>query len=152
MVKSFEGPVCRKLLKSSDFLQSAEFLKDLENPLTIVPLSSTFLAFNKLVHACFGANQLQKDLDKLLDNFVKSYKALNSSVTLKVHIVFEHLIPGLANLNGRGLGIVSEQAGESIHHEFDHHFWARYKINSMSNPRFSNNWYNANLEFCSKHV
>ena len=27
----FEGPACRKLIKSSDFLQAAEFLKDLEN-------------------------------------------------------------------------------------------------------------------------
>ena len=72
----FEGPACRKLLRSSDFLQSAEFLQDLENPLAIVPLSSAFLAFDKLVHSCFGANQIQEDLDKLLDNFIKSYKAL----------------------------------------------------------------------------
>ena len=83
----FSGPAYWKLLRSSDFLKSAKFLQDLENPLANVPLSSTFLAFDKLVNTCFGANNLQEDLNKLLDNFNWSFEALDCSVTLQVHIV-----------------------------------------------------------------
>ena len=148
----FEGPACRRLLKKADFLLSPEFLNGIPNPLSLIPLATTFQAVNKLVTACFGVGKVKCDITKLLENLVIHYMAIESSVTLKAHIVFEHLIPGLANLGGEGMGLTSEQAGESIHHEFDHNYWSRYKINLISNPNYSESWFNANVEFCSKHM
>lgn len=148
----FEGPSCQALLKKSGYLMSPEFQSDLPNPLLIVPIAQTFIAFEKLVSACFGMGKLKGDVTQLLDNFIVRYMALESSVTLKVHILFEHLIPNLANLGGEGMGLTSEQVGESIHHEFNHNFWSRYKINLLTNPQYAKNWYDANLEFSSKHM
>ena len=44
---------------------------------------------------------------------------LKISVTPKMHVLFNHLISALSNpvLQGRGLGVVSGQAGESIHQD-----------------------------------
>ena len=55
---------------------------------------------------------------------------LEISVIPNMHLLFYHLIPALSNplLEGRGLGVVSGQAGESIHQEF------KYKGNSLDNP------------------
>ena len=59
---------------------------------------------------------------------------LDLSVTLKMHVIFYHLLPALCNpaLQGRGLGVVSGQAGESIHQKFKI-LWNKYKINSLDN-------------------
>ena len=42
---------------------------------------------------------------------------LEITVTLKIHILFYHLLPALSNpvLQGRDIGVVSGQAGESLH-------------------------------------
>ena len=55
---------------------------------------------------------------------------LEISVTPNIHVLFFNLIPAHYNplLEGRGLGVVSGQAGESIHQEF------KYKGNSLDNP------------------
>ncbi len=66
--------------------------------------------------------------------------ALDSSVTLKVHVLFEHLLPGLANLGCQGMGLISEHAGESLHHKFANNYWSKYKINMISNPQYTTNW------------
>ena len=50
----FEGPASRKLLKNSDYLLSGEFLAGVTNPISIIPITITLQAFNKLVEACFG--------------------------------------------------------------------------------------------------
>ena len=147
----FEGPACRRLLKAADYLLSSEFLSDIPNPLLVIPLATTFQAMNKLVESCFGVGKVKGDVAQLLENLIVHYMALDSSVTLKVHVLFEHLIPGLANLGGHGMGLTSEQAGESIHHEFANNYWSKYKINMISNPQFAINWFKANVEFSSKH-
>lgn len=150
--EKFEGPECRKLLKNSDYLLSPAFLDGVKNPLSVIPLARTFQTFNKLVESCFGSGKLKGNVSDLLDQFIMAYRSTNLTVTLKAHIIFEHLLSNLANLGGYGMGLTSEQSGESIHHEFASKFWAKYKIDLIENPRFGENWYSANLEFCSKHV
>ena len=95
---------------------------------------------------------MKDNVSMLLENFTRNYMALESSITLKVHVLMSHLIPGLANLGGKGMGLTSEQAGESIHHEFERYFWSRRKIRLSTNPNYGINWLNANLEFSSKHM
>lgn len=148
----FEGPACRKLLKNADFLLSPEYLEGIHDPISLIPLATTLQSLNKLVEACFGTEMIKDNVSMLLENFTRNYMALESSITLKVHVLMSHLIPGLANLGGKGMGLTSEQAGESIHHEFERYFWSRRKIKLSTNPNYGINWLNANLEFSSKHM
>ena len=75
-----EGPSCQALLKKSGYLMYPKFQSDLPNPLLIVPIAQTFIAFEKLVSACFGMGKLKCDVTQLLDNFIVRYMALESSV------------------------------------------------------------------------
>ena len=148
----FKGPASRKLLKNSDYLLSGEILSGVKNPISIIPITNTLQAFNKLVEACFGCNYFKGDVASLLEKFTLSYMFLGMSIPLKVHLTMEHLIPSLANLGGRGFGLTSEQTGEIVHHHFQSKFWERFKISVLSNPNFENAWYSANLDFCSKQL
>ena len=150
--EKFEGPECRKLLKNSDYLTSTEFLDGLSNPFLVTPVAQTFQAFNKLVESCFGSGKLVGNVSTNLEKFVDSYRSIELSVTLKAQVIFEHLLSNLANLGGKGMGLTSEQSGKSVHHEFALRFWSKYKIDLILNPKFGQNWYSANLKFCSKHL
>ena len=66
--------------------------------------------------------------------------------------MFEHLVPCLLNLGGEGLGIYSEQAGESIHRQFLKHHWEKYKINLREHPNYGEALLSAVVEFSSRHL
>ena len=134
----FEGGACRKLQLKSGHLASHEYLEDVENKNQVIAISNTLQAMNRLVDACF-CNDLKGNVGILLDEFALLYKSLNMTTTLKVHVLMEHLIPNLANLGGKGMGLTSEQVGEAIHHKFEN-YWARYKIESLDNENHSSNW------------
>ena len=73
---------------------------------------------DKLVNQCFGNELVDQDkVEDPLKEALIAYKGLEISVTSMMHMIFYHLIPALSNpvLQGRGLGVVSGQAGESIH-------------------------------------
>ena len=109
---------------------------------------------DKLVNYCFGTKLVDQDkaVDQLKE-FIVAYMGLEISVTPKMHVLFHHLLPALSNpiLQVRGLGVVSGQAGESIHQEFKI-FWAKYKINSLDNPLYGDHFLCAVIEFSSKHL
>lgn len=142
----------QKTSENADFLLSPEYLEGIQDPISLIPLATTLQSLNKLVEACFGTEMIKDNVSMLLENFTRNYMALESSITLKVHVLMSHLIPGLANLGGKGMGLTSEQAGESIHHEFERYFWSRRKIRLSTNPNYGINWLKANLEFSSKHM
>ncbi len=100
-----------------------------------------------------------QDMDKLLDqgaaveqlkDLVIAYMGLEICVTPKMHVLFDHLLPALSNpiLQGRGLSVVSGQAGESFHQEFKI-LWAKYKINNLDNPLNGDYLLRALIEFSS---
>ena len=90
---------------------------------------------------------------KLLKDVITTYMGLDLTVTLKMHVIFFHLLQCLPNpaLQSRGLGLVSGQAGESIHKEFKI-FWDKYKINDLENEKYGPNLLKAVIEFSSKHI
>ena len=115
----FEGNACRKLLKSSDTLLNQDIMGMNFEPLRAIKYVSAFKAMNRIVEACFGTSIVVDDIQPLVTDLIKKYLAIEHlSITLKMHIIFEHLVSCLQNLNNRGLGLFSEQAGESIHKEF----------------------------------
>ena len=120
------------MLKNSDRMMDREVLGD-TSPLLILHYVRAYKAMDKLVHACFGSRKVnENDAVELLKEVVVSYMDLGLSVTLKMHVIFYHLLPALNNpaLQGRSLSVVSGQAGESIYQEFKI-FWNKYKVNSL---------------------
>ena len=43
----------------------------------------------------------------------------SASITVKIRMLEDHLVPFLRQWNGVGFGLLSEQGAESIHHEFN---------------------------------
>ena len=149
----FEGKACRDMLKQAHKMLDKDVLGD-TCPILVQPYVRAYQAMDKLVDHCFGTKLV--DQDKAVDQLkelVVAYMGLEISVTPKMHVLFYHLLPSLLNpvLQGRGLGVVSGQAGESIHQEFKI-FWAKYKINSMDSPLYGDHLLHAVVEFSSKHL
>lgn len=126
----FEGNACRKLLKCADELNDPEIYKNLGSSgnLKILPYINALKAMDKVVNSSFAARRVSPHLDKHIAELEKTYAALEINETLKVHVTIKHLKQSLSFLGNYGLGIWSEQAGESIHRCFLQ-FWKNYKTN-----------------------
>ena len=118
----------------------------------IQPFSNALKCFDKLVVGCFSSKIVRVDVPALLSEFKEAYLETNLTVTLKIHAIFDHLVPtlNLPYFNGRGLGVCTEQAGESIHSHFSEHFWKKWKLSSMDHPEYANNLKRAVVECASK--
>eukprot|EP00733_Pompholyxophrys_punicea_P002165 Pompholyxophrys_punicea_v1_NODE_1499_length_682_cov_10.910686.p1 type:complete len:129 gc:universal NODE_1499_length_682_cov_10.910686:451-65(-) len=88
---------------------------------------NALVAFNEVVESCFGLYR-SGDFQLKIEAFKIAYKTTGLSVTLKVHLLLEHVAEYLLNYagDGIGLGFYSEQAAESAHSKF-RHCWERYQ-------------------------
>ena len=109
---------------------------------------------DKLVTACFSTNVIEDNIDILVDNLRKAILATNMTMTLKMHVLLCHLIPTLklSYFNGRGLGVCTEQAGESIHSYFRDHFWKNLERSDINHPEYTTNLRQAVVECASKAI
>jgi hypothetical protein len=146
----FEGNYCRRLLKEADSLFDKEVLGNISK-LEIVPFVESIKSMNRLVHKCFKSENVSPGWQKDVEDLKKNYKATGLSITLKAHVLMEHLDHCLHYLGGMGLGRFSEQAGESVHREFLK-FWEKYKINDINDPKYAENLKKAVTTFCSFHL
>ena len=79
---------------------------------------TTLKDFRSVVHSCFGMRDLDPRYEDNIQKFSSSYRALNISVTVKVHLVERHLADFLKYFGEEhSLGFYSEQAMESLHDE-----------------------------------
>lgn len=147
----FEGNACRKLLKEADKLLDPEVMSEC-TLFEIMPFISTFKAMNKIVENCFSIKRVAENLESNIGELNKCFKATGVSETLKIHIILHHLSHCLYFLkNDDGLGLWSEQAGESILKEFLI-FWERFKINIIEDENYGNQLKRAVVEFSSQHI
>lgn len=146
----FEGNQCRELLKKADLLNDSEICSDI-GILPMVPFIAAFKAMDKIVNCCFSTKKVEENLDDYIGELKTALKATEVSETLKIHVILDHLKNGLHFLNGFGLGLWSEQAGESIHREFLSN-WMKYKINSLDHPSYLEHLKKAAVEFSSLHI
>ena len=79
-------------------------------------------------------------------------------VTPKVHIVSAHIVQFFKIMEEKGfghfgLGPYSEQSGETVHKDFDLHYWVgkSYK-RSENHEDYEKNWFNCNVAYDSDHV
>ena len=146
----FEGNPCRKLLKSADLLNDPEIYENV-GELAIVPYISALKAMDKLVNKFFSTRKIDADLNKYVEELRRTYVALDISETLKAHVVLQHLPHCLQFLNGNGLGVCSEQAGETMHSLFLK-YMERYSINFTDHESFGKRVKKATVEFSSEHL
>ena len=161
----FEGNECRRMLnftiqvkakvweiihardavEAEDIRIQEEDGKRLDGARCILKILSCMEAFEAVVDGCFGW-ELYDNFQQIIGAFRASFLALRSelwrpSITPKMHVVFDH-VGWWCNKYGRGLGLVSEQALESIHARFaasDKHLikdayadsWAEKKLRSV---------------------
>ena len=81
-----------------------------------IPYVQAFRAFKCVKDACFGFNRMP-NYKQAIKDFTLVYMQLGIPVSLKVHIVFEHIAPFCEKYN-RGLAWFSEQALESSHYDY----------------------------------
>ena len=85
--------------------------------------------------------ELHDDYRERFNRFFTDYKVLHEdfgvSITVKAHDVFFHIIDWLDRWQVP-LGLVSEQAGESIHSKFNKHVQDK-QVASPNHPSFGEN-------------
>ena len=107
---------------------------------------------DKVVKACFSTDKVSDSVSDNIKDLNRLYEGTEMNETLKIHVVLHHTEHCLANLDdNRGLGMVSEQAGESIHRVFMT-YWNRYKINLISDQSYPERLKRAVVEFSSRHL
>ena len=133
----YEGNEVRKILKSADMFLSPFVSTEYQHQLL-----DSLIKFDKVVHSCF-ATKLIPDYVTHIGNFQQSFILTGLSVTYKVHVVVSHIIDFINHYAepGKGLGLVSEQAGESAHHKWIK-YWEKFKLR-MDHPQ-----YPERLELC----
>lgn len=148
----FEGNACRRLLLEADKLMDPKIYHDHGSGLALLPFVNAFKAMNKIVECCFSNTRTDSDLSSCIKELKRALLATEVSETLKIHVVLEHVEECLGFLEyDTGLGVWSEQAGESAHREFLK-YWNKRKINNMGNPLYPTRLRDAVVEFSSKHV
>ncbi len=81
--------------------------------------------FDKMKKACFSA-KLMSNYSEKKEKFQKSCMDLGIPVTPKIHVICSH-VKEFCDRKGHGLELYSEQASESVHHDFQK-TWERFKV------------------------
>ena len=150
---TLEGNACHKLLKLVHKFLDHETLGNVPAA-KMKPLVHVVKCMDKLVSACFSTNVVEDNVDILIDDLKKAILTTNMTVTLKMHVLLCHLIPTLklSYFSGRGLGVCTEQAGESIHSYFRDHFWKNHERTDINHPEYLPNLKKAVVECASKAI
>lgn len=147
----FEGNACRKLLQNADMLNDQEIYSNF-GIFRLQPIISAFKAMNKVVECSFSTKKVNEAiLTCNIKELNRTFDATDVSESLKIHVLLNHVEKSVEYLDYSGLGLWSEQAGESLHREFIK-FWNRYKINLMDDPSYAVRLRNAVIDFSSKHI
>ena len=99
-----------------------------------LPYVVVLRAFKRVKDSCFSF-ELLSGYDKAIEDFKSAYLNLGIPVSLKVLILFDHVIQFCRKYD-KGLGFFSKQGLESSHYDF-HSFWLQsYKV-SMNHPNYA---------------
>ena len=136
-----EGNDCKRLLQKAHLLYEhlPQNLKNFALALQKLDLVRT---------SCFGKT-LDPNFISYINSFKEIFMSLEINITPKLHILFEH-VPMFCQRKNQGLGIYSEQASESVHHDFNE-TWTRYKSRENTES-YENRFKRAVINYNSFHV
>lgn len=131
-----DGNNANRFMKRLDQLQFDIFAAAQLEPIlmSLVPVIDCLRIFQEIQQKSFGmtkGSNLQEDVERFKESFGKLQQILlskfnyNLRVSWKVHILVNHLTPFLEK-TPYGLGVFSEQSGESAHHHHNE-VWKRFK-------------------------
>ena len=112
-------------------------------------VANVFKALNDVLAACYGY-ELAADYATKIKKFSRAYLDLGIKVPTKVHTVMLHAQQIWA-LTGRKLEPWSEEASESIHHDFKQ-TWQRFKKNNTNNELYGEHLLKAVSMYDSHHL
>lgn len=135
------GPQCYQLKFKLDDM--ATKLPHLEKHINLLKL------FFDVCHACFGM-QLDPSYEMKIEAFKDAVIEMKFKVTPKIHVLICH-VPQHIKKTGRSLGHFSEQAFESLHHDFKS-TWARYCVLDITKPSYGQKLLAATVEYNSFHI
>ena len=144
-----DGPNLRKLYRLIDgpVAPGKKSLKDW-CPQKFQPFVDCLRYFYEVEKSCFGMT-LDPTWKQKIEDFEKSYRSLNISVTPKVHCVFFE-VPILLERHGRPLGHFSTQKFESVHYDFKATL-ANYHVPEENHPDFGEKLKAAVVAYNSYH-
>ena len=151
---SLNGNDCKTLI-SKIHLLAEDLLEtdDMDTRRKILGAIDTLQAFGELAHSCFGVH-LCDDFEAKIQVFLSKYKALNLSLTPKVHLL-SHIKEflerkSLLGFHNVGLGFFSEQAFESCHASWKK-YWSRWCVGS-DHQEYNSRLLKAVVSFNSSHI
>ena len=135
----------RKLLKNVKILEEIGPSPSLKVKKCIY----AFKAFNDVVLSCYG-RALSLNYKDQINVFRRCYKNLKISFTPKIHAVLFHIIE-FCDSKGMGLSPWSEQASESVHHDFKQK-WKNFNIRDTDHPVYGKRLLEAIVSYNSQHL
>ena len=144
---AFTGPKIMKLLGLLDKL-------DASLPADLHPYVEALSLLSEVLSTCFTVEGPgNKPYKELIDRFEASVKQLTVSITPSLHSIFDH-VKDFYDLSGVliGLGLFSEQAGESIHHMFEKEIWNDTFKRDVNHPGYANQLRKGTALWNSRHM
>ena len=109
----------------------------------------TFVAFNKVVEACYGKH-LSPDYKQNILDFEQCYINLKISVTPKIYSVFHHVAKFCDKVQ-KGLAPWSEQTAESLHSDFSK-VWKNVDVHDTNHPEYGQRLLQTIITYNSQHI
>ena len=129
--------------------------RDLEKSQKLALVLKTLQQLDEVRQGCFGQS-LDSDFETQIRVLGEQWLKLGMSVTPKAHALFAHVAQFLHFKNPqdgpkRGLGYWSEQAGESVHHDFEV-FWERGYKRQIDSPDYMQQSLKCISTYAARHV
>ena len=108
--------------------------------------------YNDVIVSCYG-QILEDNFKETIKEFEIAYRNLDTSVTLKCHLVFVHIVEFLERKGlVAGLGAFSEQQMEEMHHEWCDEWENKFTNVNPDHPLYTQFFFKCFVKINSKHL
>jgi hypothetical protein len=145
----FNGDQCADLLNKLDWIQDLIEAEDL--PDRVKYTYQALLAFKRVKDSCFGQTCDPSYLEHITD-FGSKYLQLNIGIPPKIHCILVHVPQFLADKGGKGLGVWSEQASESVHYDFGNLWVGGSYKRALCHADYASKLFRCVVTYNSRHI
>ena len=145
----FNGDQCSSLLNRLDWIKDLIEEENLDD--TVKSTYEAFLSFKSVKDSCFG-NTCDSDYLEHIKDFGSKYLRLNIGIPPKIHCILVHVPQFLADKEGKGLGVWSEQASESVHHDFSSLWAAGSYKRALCHKDYESQLYKCVVTYNLRHI
>lgn len=124
----------------------------------VPPALSSFIKvlrqFKAVVASTFGyraTSTYKEDIAAMKNAYHELQKEHGVTLTIKFHVIFEHVEQLVELTGGKGLAEFSEQVTEASHHSFKK-TWLKFLVKDINSPRYLDRYLKAVLYHNFTHV